>query len=426
MTSAVCLALPFSVMAEVTPLETIEQRVARLEAALAEQENSSEEAASTSETQYSFGGYIKLDVLASHYSDGDRSLAAVGDDFLVASTIPIGGESGDSYVDMQAKHSRIWFKTARDTDVGVITTYIEMDFGINQIGDERISNSSVSRVRHAYLNWQYSKKSTLLAGQTWSTFFNVGSLPDTLDFVGPVGTLFERQAQLRWTQTLADGSAMMMSLENPSSGLYGQSGSDAGAGAYDNNTMPDIVFRYNQTSGDFNYSLSAVVREIAYKQNFNNSQAQAVAGEDKVYGYGFSFAGVWQLGVDDIRLQLNGGNALGRYLGLQSYRDGIITDNGDIKLIDSVGGYLAYRHYWAPKWRSSVVVSASSADNPSSVASTTAASYQSAHANLIYSPVSALSFGLEYIHARKTIERPVNGDDSGDVNRLQFSAKYVF
>jgi hypothetical protein len=420
------VALPLSAVAETAKAEALEQRVARLERALAEKEASSAVQQTKGGTEYSFGGYIKLDAIASQYSDGERALAGVGDDFLVASVIPVGGESGDTNLDMHAKHSRIWFKTNTATDVGAIGTYIEMDFGVNQIGDERISNSAASRIRHAYLNWQYDANSSLLAGQTWSTFFNVGSLPDTLDFVGPVGTLFERQAQVRWTHTLNGSSSVMFAMENPSSGLYGESGSAAGASAYDNNALPDMVLRYNGKSGDFSYSLAGLVREVAYKQNFANSQAQAIVGDDSVYGYGLAFAGVWQLGQDDLRIQLNAGNALGRYLGLQTYRDGVIEDNGDIDLIDSVGGYVAYRHFWAPKWRSSLVLSASSADNPSTVADTTAASYESAHANLIYAPVAALNLGVEYIHATKTIERPVNGDDSGDIDRLQFSAKYTF
>jgi hypothetical protein len=241
-----------------------------------------------------------------------------------------------------------------------------------------------------------------------------------------VGTLFERQAQLRWTRALSATSSLMLAMENPSSGLYGEDGSGAGASAYDNNALPDTVLRYNTSSGNVSYSLAGLLREVAYKQNFTNSQAQAINGEDTVYGYGLSFAGVWQIGADDIRLQLNAGNALGRYLGLQTYRDGMIEDNGDIELIDTVGGYIAYRHFWASKWRSSLVLSASSADKPNTVAATTAASYQSVHANLIYAPIAALNFGVEYIRATKNNERAVNGDDSGDVDRLQFSAKYTF
>lgn len=412
-------------LASMSPLqaaaETLEERVARLEAALAE-----EKEAKQSATDYSFGGYIKLDIITSDYSGGDRATAGVGDDFFVPSTIPIGGDSGDVYTDVHAKHSRIWFKTSTQTDAGTISTHLEMDFGVNQAGDERISNSAANRLRHAFIKWQYDENSSLLAGQSWSTFFNVGTLPDIIDFVGPVGTIFERQPQLRWTHGLAGGNSFMVALENPSTGLYGQAGSSAGGSNFDNNAMPDVVLRYNGSAGDLSYSASVVAREIAYKQTFTDSNSATVAGDESTIGYGLALAGTWKLGQDDIRFQFNAGNALGRYMGLQSYRDGVIEDNGDIELIDQVGGYIAYRHPWSPQWRSSLVLSASSADNPDTVAATTPKSYQSLHANLLYSPVAALTLGAELIHGEKTIEGDVNGDDSGELDRLQFSVKYVF
>ncbi len=403
---AVAAALP-----SVTQAETLEERVARLEAQLAEKESSK------GNTEYSFGGYIKLDAIASSYSGGERPAAAVGDDFLVPSVIPIGGDSGDTNLDMHAKHSRIWFKTKTATDAGEISTHLEMDFGVNQAGDERISNSAANRLRHAFVKWQYDENSSLLAGQSWSTFFNVGSLPETLDFVGPVGTIFERQSQIRWTHGI-DRGAFMIALENPSTGLL-----DGGAGvsnsAYDNNTMPDVVVRYDGKAGDLSYSLAGVGREIAYKDT---------GGDDSTLGFGLSFSGKLMVGKDDIKFQINGGN-LGRYMGLQSYRDGSIESNGEIELIDAIGGYIAYRHHWSEKLRSSLVLSASSASNPDSVqgaASTTPESYSSMHANLLYSPTAKLTLGTEYIHAEKTIEGQVNGEDSGDMDRLQFSMKYVF
>ena len=75
----------------------------------------------------------------------------------------------------------------------------------------------------------------------------------------------------------------MLAVENPSSGLYGEDGSAAGASAYDNNALPDTVLRYNAKSGDFSYSFAALLRELAYKQNFTNSQAQAIRGDDSVW-----------------------------------------------------------------------------------------------------------------------------------------------
>ena len=413
-------ALPLAVAAGSVSAESLEQRVQRLEAALAEST-----AQASTNTSFKFGGYIKLDAMASQYSGGERALAAVGDDFLVPSVIPIGGESGDANFDMQATYSRIWFKTATQTDAGTISTHVEMDFGVNQIGDERLSNSAVSRIRHAFVSWQYDKDSSFLAGQTWGTFFNVASLPETLDFVGPVATVFERQAQLRWTHGMGNGSSLMVAVENPSTGLYGGTSGAAGGGDFDNNSLPDVVVRYNGKSGDLSYSMATVLREIAYKENFTNNLAQPIEGDESEIGYGVSFSGKWQLGQDDLKFQLNAGN-LGRYLGLQSFRDGYIESNGDIDLLDTVGGFIAYRHFWAPKWRSSFVLSASEADQPSNAPAGTPSAYRSAHANLLYSPVKALTLGAELIHGEKHIEGSINGDDSGELDRLQFSVKYVF
>lgn len=413
-------ALPLALAANGLAAESLEERVQRLEAALAQPSSDN-----SSATRYSFGGFIKVDAILSQYSGGERATAAVGDDFFVPSTIPVGGEQGDAQFDMQAKYSRIWFKTATQTEAGEISSHIEMDFGVNQIGDERISNSSAPRLRHAYVNWQYAKDSSFLAGQTWSTFFNVASLPETLDFVGPAATVFERQAQLRWTLGMGAKRSLMLALENPSTGLYGGDSGAPGDGDFDNNSLPDVVLRYNASAGALSYSFATVLREIAYQQDFSNGLGQSIEGDDSDIGYGLSLAAKWQLGRDDLKLQLNAGN-LGRYLGLQSYRDGYIRANGDIELLDVYGGLIAYRHFWTPQWRSSLVLSASEADQPSNAPAGSPSAYRSAHANLLYSPVAALTLGAELIHGEKEVEGRVGGDDSGQLSRLQFSVKYVF
>ena len=126
---------------------------------------------------YKFGGYIKTDVIYSDYGDGSSSGA--GRDFYIPGTIPVGGV-GESYLDLHAKESRINFKTNHVLDNGAkLGAFVEMDFLLSGQGDERVSNSFAPRLRHAFLtynNW--------LFGQTWMTFFNVGALPDLLDFVG--------------------------------------------------------------------------------------------------------------------------------------------------------------------------------------------------------------------------------------------------
>ena len=140
--------------------------------------------------------------MQSDYSGGERASAGIGDEILVPSTIPIGGDDGATRFDAHVKTSRFWLKTVTPTDMGNIRTHFEMDM-LTADGDERISNSSHSRIRHAYLAWDYDDNSSLLLGQTWSTFMSTAVLPEAADFIGPTsGVIFNRQTQARWSLSL--------------------------------------------------------------------------------------------------------------------------------------------------------------------------------------------------------------------------------
>jgi hypothetical protein len=113
-------------------------------------------------------------------------------------------------------------------------------------------------------------------------------------------------------------------------------------------------------------------------------------------------------------------------MGLNSFNDGYINLSGDIKTIDQIGGFIAYRHFWSDRWRSTFSISASQADNPGEGrfvnAGSLAKAYESFHANLNYLPAPNLSLGGEIILATKELE---DGRD-GDLSRFQFSVKYGF
>lgn len=372
-------------------------------------------------TSFKYGGYIQLDSLSTNYDEGKPGNDLI-DDFLVPSLIPVEPASGgsDSFSDtnVHAKSSRFFFTTKTPTEVGDVSTRIELDFMISSQGDERISNSWSSRIRHAFVKWDYAEDSSLLAGQTWSTFFNVGALPDLLDFVGPVGTLFDRQPMVRWTT-----GPFQLAVENPATRLNEFSGGGNTTRFDDAEVMPDLVARYNGKTGDLNWSAAAIGRSLSYEAR----QTNAVKGnDDETYGYGLSLAGKWQLGKDDLRFMVNYGSALGRYMGLNSFNDGYIDDSGDIDTIDQWGAFIAYQHYWSSQWRSTFSLSASGADNPDvndyAGADSLAKAYQSAHANLNWLPAPRLSIGGELIYANKELE---DGRE-GALSRVQFAVKYAF
>jgi hypothetical protein len=372
-------------------------------------------------TEFQYGGFIQLDAIYSDYEEGKYSNNLI-EDFLVPSLIPVENAdpnvSSDSFTstNFHAKTSRFFFTTNTNTDAGAISTRFELDFILSGQGDERISNSQAPRLRHAFVKWQYNENSSLLVGQTWSTFFNVGALPDLLDFVGPVGTLFNRQAMIRWTTGGFD-----FALENPYTRLKTVDGTDIQS---DSEVMPDLVLRYNGTMGSLGWSLAAIGRELSYDERGNGGNTQV--SDDTEYGYGLSLAGKWMIGRDDFRFMVNYGNALGRYMGLNAFNDGYIDNDGKIQTFDQYGGFIAYRHFWSDHWRSNFSLSIAEADNPDSSdvpgVGGYAKTYQSAHVNLNYVPTPALQLGGEFIYATKELE---DGRD-GALSRFQFSVKYGF
>ncbi|WP_197023807.1 DcaP family trimeric outer membrane transporter [Microbulbifer sp. HZ11] len=405
--------------------EQLQQRIAQLQAQVNQLAASQQaqivenpeppKTATFGSTEIQIGGYIKLDSIFSDYSDGSAATAGIGEDFLVPSTIPIGGESGGVHYNAHAKSTRLFFKSSTQAGAGSVDTHIEIDAMAGGQGDERISNSYAQRLRHAYVNWNIDGDRSLLAGQAWSTFFNVGTLPEGLDFVGPVGTIFERQPQLRYTQGFGSGK-VMIAAENPATTLY-----NGAENPYDDNSRPDMVLRYDNNIGDLSYSIASMSRELAYDHADGSNESEQ--------GYAISLAGKWQLGRDDLRFMYSYGNALGRYLGLNSYRGGIINPvDGSIDLIDQHGGYVALRHFWSDQWRSNLVLSATAADNPEMVSDMTPSSYQSLHLNLMYSPVPKMTLGGEYIFSSKEVENASGllTDDEGSLQRMQLSVKYVF
>ncbi len=357
------------------------------------------------DTDIQVGGYVKTDAIFSDYSNAPTRGA--GEDFFIPSTISTSGESAGPQLNLHAKETRFWLKSYTPTGQGDISTHFEIDFLAGQQGDERVGNSFSARIRHASINW-----GRWTVGQTWTNFFNVASLPDYLDFIGPVGTTFARQAQIRYTAPAANGD-WALSLENPETTLTPFGGGpriDA-----DDSRYPDVVLRRNW-SGDWGLlSVSALVREL---------RVGSSGFEDATLGGAIGVAGRHRLGDgDDLRWQLNVGNGLGRYLGLNAFNVGTLNARGDIKLTPQYGVFAAYRHRWSDRLHSSVGMSFAAAENDTAISGLDVPkAYQSAHANIVWVPIKRMSVGAEYIWGRREDE---SGAD-GVMNRLQLSAKYLY
>ena len=355
-------------------------------------------------TSVSIGGYVKMDAMASSYSDGTLGAGNLGRDFYIPSLTPVGGTEENSTFDMHARQSRFNIGTESKVDNHTLKILFEFDFLATPNGNERITNSYTPRMRHAFISYD-----NWLFGQTWSTFQNTGALPETADFIGNTDFgIFIRQTQIRYTL-----GNFQFALENPESTVTPNGGGTRIV--TDDNELPDLVARYNLKNGDLNLVTAILARQLAYNDG--------AAIDSTTASYGLSISGKLMLGADDIRFGVNTGSGLGRYIGLNVANGAVIDGSGELEAIDSTAYYLAYRHIWNNKWRSNLTYSAITIDNDIALTGTAVTeSTSSVRANLFYTVSNNFIVGGEFAHATREIETGLDGD----MDRLQFTAKLSF
>lgn len=364
-------------------------------------------------TAFSYGGFVKFDAMLTDTSDGEIADGSVGRLFYVPATIPVGGTGeGGSDADFHAQFSRFWLAADTTLDSGdKLKAYLEMDFfggGSNAfLGNEVATNTHGVTLRHAYVSWNQ-----WLAGQTWSNFQDAAALPDAVDFIGVTeGTTFVRQAQLRYTS-----GPWSFSAENPETTITPYLGAGARISS-DDNSVPDVTARWLTKGSWGHFTVAGLLRQFKY-------QNVAAGIDDSATGGAVSVSGKFNLGSsDDLRYMVNGGSGIGRYLGLGLGSDTMTTANGSLEPLDGIGGFVAWRHVFAPKLRGNLMYSTARYDNDAAITGLgVTESAQSWHANLIYSPLPKLDIGAELGWGQRTLESGAEGD----LRRIHTHVKYSF
>lgn len=360
-------------------------------------------------TRFSFGGFIKLDAMTTHASDGMIADGSAGRLFYFPGATPVtadGNGRSASFSDVHAQFSRFWLGADTVTDGGdTLKAYIEADMyggGSNAFaGNEVITNTYALTLRQAYVSWNH-----WLAGQTWSNFQDVAALPDTVDFTGPSeGTVFSRQAQLRYTR-----GAWSFSLENPQTTVATYQGNGARLNSADD-TVPDVTARWMRKGAWGHFTAAGMVRQLRQLGETDTGIAASVSGRFNIGDR------------DDLRYMVSGGQGIGRYLGFALGADSVLDETGGLHVQDGYGGFVAWRHAFTPKLRGNVVYSGAWLDNDARwTGEGVTERAESWRANLIYSPFPRLDIGAELSHAERRLE---NGR-SGDMDRLHTHVKYSF
>lgn len=373
----------------------LEARIAALEAQQAEQGR----VIVPSGTTLEFGGYVKLDFIYDFYQgQGDTTNTGA---------LSFGAADGGGFRG-HARQSRFFFKTTTATAQGPLKTHLEFDF-FGSGGNEILSNSFQPRLRHAYGSWN-----GILAGQTWTNFMPISFYPDTLDFQGPSGIPFIRQAQLRYTFPLSDDLSISVSAENSefsgrdAAGLIGQSVGD-GVNA-DLDGLPDFTVAAEWTGERLAFRGAAVVREL-------NSPGDL----DSETGWGINLAGsaeLWEGG----RLvgSLTHGDGIGRYIIDGVGQDAFVNPDGSLSLIQATGATFQISQAISPTLTGALAYGYYNVDD--TFAPTDTDTLQTVHASLFWKPAEKIRIGGEVIWG----EREFANGDTVDASRLQTSIQFNF
>jgi hypothetical protein len=351
------------------------------------------------------GGYLKVDAIYDLDPTGNP------DQFLV-SELPPGGT--DNQFHLHVKQTRINFEVRRPTEnLGPLRILIENDF----FGD---GGSTGYRLRHAF-----AQVNNILGGYSYSTFMDADALPNTLDFAGPGGAIFLFTPQLRFSKAFGGGTNIAVAIERPASEIdykcVDASGttSDCVTGVTlssdaESTPMPDFIVRGRWESTGGHVQLGAVLREVGY----DNGAGQ----EDSVMGGGASISGVVKTtDSDSLQYSLTGGRGISHYYSdfNQGSQDAGFDGNGKLKALKSMGGFIAYQHFWSEQWNSSLVYGNLQLDNSVGQAADAIHKDQYGSLNLLWNPVGSLNLGIEVLQGKLSLK---DGSDR-DATRIQLSAQ---
>jgi len=372
-------------------------------------------------TRIKIGGYIKMVSTMSRWDDGDVAANSLGRDFYLPQAIPVGGTRESTDSDFSAKQTRLWLNLDTQVSGHMLKGYIETDFQTSPgtQGSERTTNGYNLALRRAYVQFD-----NLTVGQDWSTFQNVAALPESTDFIGPTeGTVFVRQPLVRFSKKLGGNATLHLAVENAEtqSATLGAVGAAPVLVENDDDRIPDFTTRLNITTGMGEFALAGLVRQL--------SVDNGTVG-DRALGWGVSGSGKIAFGQNkqhDIRFMLTYGDGASRYVGLNFAPDAILDPaTGKLDTVKVLAAMGSVRIGLTPSIRTTLMMGYQTVSYPGGFAAGQFAAFNdeamSYAGNLFWTPAKGFDLGIEYRHG----QRKLVGGAAGQLDRLEFAAKYSF
>jgi len=355
------------------------------------------------DTRIKLGGFVDLDVHVTDFADGDVASNSIGRDFYIPGLTPVGGVGEDPSTDFTAEATRFQVSASRKVGDVASTALLEIDFLGSGQGDERVTNSFAPRLRRAYLS-----HGAFLAGQEWSTFQNLTTIPESASFLAAQdGIVFVRQAQIRYTS-----GDWQFALENGTTTIGLPNGTRLEA---DDNFAPDLVVRRNFKGVFGDISVSGLLRQLKGESTGFKGDTVSLAG---------SVAGSVKISDSDKALfSLSYGEGLGRYITLNAINDAVQVGN-EIEGVPMLSVMAGWRKQINPTTRFSGAVSFSEADYEGdwNVPGSTTEFVGSVFGALLWDIAPKVTTGVEVMLAKR---ETVNGLE-GNMARFTYSMKYLY
>jgi hypothetical protein len=353
---------------------------------------------------------------------------------------------------MTGRTSRLGVTTTTPSDFGPITMVLEGDFNSpspSNFSSPTTTNGNTFRLRKAY-----GQIGGFLFGQTWSTFFDGDSLPDTVDFNAVPSACLERIPMLQYTFKTGAKSTLAIAAEFPFNRMFqGNSGhvvsQDAGEGyaADSYQDIPDLHANWTYSDSWGHVSLRGVMLEYKTGGNEILSGGNTVTQPSlSATGYGAALSGHFNIDKDSFVWSVEGGNGIGRML-FGAIFQSAINDGQKIDLWKGLGWHVGYTHVWDSRWRSNLIYSQVRMSDPGTASGVSLNQWLQSSANpnywgadgqpnktldnalinTFYQISKTASCGVEYAWGtRKTFETYttagalVNGGNTGTQKRINF------
>ena len=302
-------------------------------------------------------------------------------------------DSNRYWTDMH--QSQVRFRGQRETAGGPLVAYMEGDFW---------GGNKHFRLRHLWVDYKF-----VHFGQDWTFFGDKDIWPNVMDWDGPPSGVWRREPVLKFYFQNKSNWTFEVGSGQPGAEVTFSSDFDTTVTAA-NQSMPDLIGAIKKGGNFGHIRVTGIYRDLNYISG---------ASEQSEPGYGGTISGFIKTSserTNPIQFQFYAGRGIATYvvsfsgLNYDAAEDGA----GNIETIPTYGGWAAYEYFFTPQWHANLVggfsifsshkIGSFTIPGPDYDATNTSIDLTHFYGllNVMWTPVPAVTFGIEYNIGEKT------------------------